>query len=272
MTETLTHFNLDDALSGLLDKYDVEVPGPWQIVDGDQPHDDADKMLTLMSGNLLLEPDPPSLTVPLLSWQHQRRFVELKRLIDEETVSPLLMCRFSCLTDGRQMPLQAILYREFDLVEWLSGSPIVGIYSSMAEGRTANVIVQLSDGVIGSVEASATLPPGVAIQDRHEMIARRGVASDRVVDTQVGQSSVHAWTASGHQQHTDVDAELFGLDAEQVAVVRSSYEVLRRPDRIQTLQKKHRRLRQLVDLAYESDRLQERLAVDLPTFSNGSIS
>ena len=124
------------------------------------------------------------------------------------------------------------------------------------------MIVRLAGGVVGSVEAGATLPDGAAIQDRHEMIARRGVASDRMVDTQVGQSSVYAWTADGHRQHTDVDAELFGLDVEQVALVRSAFDVLRRPDRILALKEQHRCLRQLVELAYESDRRGERLTVE----------
>jgi hypothetical protein len=266
MTETTARPDLNDALAGLLDKYAVELPGPWQITDGGEPPGDAGDLLSLAPGQLLTEPDPPELTVPLLSWRHQRRFVELKRLLDEKTITPLLMCRFACLTDGREMPLQAILYRELDLVEWLSGTPIVGIYASMAEGRAANVIVRLAGGVVGSVEAGTTLPDGAGIQDRHEMIARRGVASDRVVDTQVAQSSVYAWTDAGTEQHTDVDAELFGLDAEQAALVRSAYEVLRRPELILTRHREHRRLRQLVELAYESDRRRERLAVegDLP--------
>jgi hypothetical protein len=252
---------MNEALAGLLDKYAVDSPGPWQITDAREPPGAASDVLTLSPGELLIEPELPERTVPLLAWRHQRRFVELKRLIDDETVSPLLMCRFACLTDGRT-PLQAILYREFDLIQWLSGAPIVGIYASTADGRAANVIVRLAGGVVGSVEAGATLPGGTAMQDRHEMIARRGVASDRVVDTQVGQSSVYAWTSDGQQQHTDVDAELFGLEAEQIALVRSAFEVLRRPDRVAAYRERHRNLRQLVELAYESDRRRERLTVE----------
>jgi len=262
MTQTTTHVDTNDALAGLLDKYAVELPGPWQITDGREPPGDAGDVLTLVPGELLTGPELPELTVPLLAWRHQRRFVELKHLIDEETVAPLLMCRFACLTDPQQMPLQAILYREFDLVEWLSGKPIASVYASMAEDRAANVIVRLASGVVGSVEAGATLPDGTAMQDRHEMIARRGVASDRVVDTQVGQSSVYAWTADGHQRHTDVDAELFGLEMEQAALVRSAFDVLRRPDRVLKLQRRHRYLRQLVELAFESDRRRERLTAE----------
>lgn len=283
MDETTTRLDLNDALGGLLEKYAVEAPGPWRIVDG-RESPDGDDLLTLLPGASLPEPDPPELTVPLLPWRDQRRFVELKRLVDEKTVAPLLMCRFACLTDAAQTPLEAILYREFDLIEWLSGTPIVSICASMAgkgdksnycEARSgsvreiglipffaANVIVRLAGGVIGSVEAGATLPAGTAMQDRHELIARRGVASDRVVDTQVPQSSVHAWTAAGHEQHTDVDAELFGLDAEQAALVRSAYDVLHETTRVAELRRNHARLRQLVELAYESDRRHERLAVD----------
>ena len=259
MAETTTRLDLNDALASLLDKYTVEPSGPWRIVDGNRPPGDDDGVLTLMSGCFLGEPDLPESAVPLLPWRHERRFVELKRLVDEKTISPLLMCRFACLTDGREMPLGAILYREFDLIEWLSGTPIVGLYASMADGRAANVVVRLADGVISSVEAGTTLPADAAMQDRHELIARRGVASDRVVDTQVAQSSIHAWTTEGHQQHTDVDAELFGLSAEQVSLVRSAYEVLCEPTRIAQLRQNHRRLRHLVELAYESDRRRERL-------------
>jgi len=262
MAETTTRPDLNDALAGLLDKYAVELPGPWRISDGREPPGDAGDLLRLTPGQLLTEPDPPELTVPLLAWRHQRRFVELKGLVEEETITPLLMCRFACLTDGPEMPLPAILYREFDLLEWLSGTPIVGVYASMAEGGAANVIVRLAGGVVGSVEAGTTLPHGAPVQDRHEMIARRGVASDRVVDTQVAQSSVYAWTDAGTEQHTDVDAELFGLDAEQAALVRAAFEVLRRPELTPTLRRQHRRLRQLVELAYESDRRGQRLAVE----------
>ncbi len=262
MTETTTRFNLNDALTGLLDKYSVEATGSWRIVDGGESLPDANDVLTLASGDSLTETERSEQTVPLRPWRHQRRFVELKRLIDEKTVSPLLMCRFACLTDGREMSLRAILYREFDLVQWLSGKPIVAVHASMAGNRAANAIVRLADGVIGSVEAGTTLPTGAAVQDRHELIARRGVASDRVVDTQVAQSSIYEWTDAGRARHTDVDAELFGLSAEQVSLVRSAYEVLCDPTHIAYLRQEHRRLRRLVELAYESNRSQQRLAVE----------
>ena len=260
---TRSHWN--DALAGLLEKYGVQPCSPWRIAEGGEPPDDAGDVLTLASGSSMTEPDPREMTVPLLPWRHERRFIELRRLVDDETVTPLLMCRFTRLTDGREAPLEAILYREFDLIEWLSGTPIVGLYASMAaidEGRAANVIARLTGGAIASVEAGTTLPVGATVRDRHELIARRGVASDRVVDTQVVQSSVYAWTDAGHEQHTDVDAELFGLDAAAAALVRAAYDALRRPESNVALRRQHRRLRRLVELAHESARRGERLAAE----------
>ena len=262
MPQAATPPKLNDALASLLDKYAVQPSGPWRLADGLPPPGGSGDALVLASGCFLGESDLPESTVPLLPWRHERRFIELKCLLDEETISPLLMCRFACLTGGREMSLEAILYREFDLLEWLSGTPIVGLYASMADGRAANVIVRLAGGAIGSVEAGTTLPAGAAMQDRHELIARRGVACDRVVDTQVAQSSVYTWTADGNEQHTDVDAELFGLDAERVSLVRSAYAVLCDSSQIAHLRQQHCRLRRLVELAFESDRQRERLTVE----------
>jgi len=189
--------------------------------------------------------------------------VELKRLVDTGTVEPVVMCRFSCLTTGTPMDLKAILYREFDLVEWLTDSPIVTLYASMAAERFANVLVRVASGVVCSVETGTTLPAGSrpAVVDRHELIARQGVASDRVVDTQVPQSSVYTFTPQGTELYTDTDAELFGLDNDDVNLVRAAYEVASQPARADALCTQHQRLAQLVALAYQSDRTRQCLAV-----------
>ena len=159
------------------------------------------------------------------------------------------------------MGLDAILYREFDLIEWMNDSPIISVYASVAAGRFANVLVRLQNGVIGSIEAGATLPTGSQpdVLDRHEIIAGRGLASDRAVDTQLPQDSVYVFTAKGVDKYTDTDAELFGLDDEEVSLVRSAYELAAGPDLADALRRQHRRLAALVQAAHESDRVRRRL-------------
>ncbi len=248
--------DLNAALEGLLRKYAVETTGTWRLGDG------ADRTATLLPGWSIPDVKSDESPVPLLPWRNERRFVELKGLVDSKTIEPILTCRFACMTDGRTMPLPAIVYREFDLVEWLTGSPIVNVYASVQDRRAANVIARLASGVVCSIEAAVTLPDGQIMKDRHELIARRGVASDRVVDTQVEQSSVYAYTSDGTAEYTDTDAELFGLDAGCVALVRAAYDCLSTPGRAEELRQRHRRLVGLVGLALESDRKRQRLAVE----------
>ena len=252
--------DLNTALAGLLQKYAAAPAAEWRIAYGPEA-DDGRPGLRLIPGWSCQQADPPREIVPLLPWRHEQRFLELRRLAAGKTITPVLMGRFACLTDGRELPLQAILYREFDLAEWIMGSAIVSLLASFHKDAAANVILRLEDGAICSVEAGAMLPPGAAVQDRHELIARRGVASDRTVDTQIAQSSVYTWTTAGPQQYTDVDFELFGLDAGQASLVRAAYESLCQPqvqpDRRQT----HGRLRRLVELAYESGRRWRRMTV-----------
>lgn len=241
-------------------KYAVEVPKQWRL---DKAAQVVDGCETLAPGWSLVDGDSSTYAISLLPWRSERRFVELKRLVDARTVESVVMCRCSCLSTGTPLGLKAILYREFDLVEWLTDSPIVTLYASMNAERFANVLVRVESGVVCSVEAGVTLPaetrPGMI--DRHEMIARRGVASDRVVDTQVPQSSVYTFTGQGVEQYTDTDAELFGLEADDVALVRAAYELATQPDRVDALRRQHRRLAMLVQLAYESDRTRQCLAV-----------
>jgi hypothetical protein len=253
---------MDAAFRRLTAKYAVDAPAQWTFCRASmQP---CDASVRLSPGWSF--PDAAAGAdhfIPLLPWRVERRFVELKRLIETRTVDSVVMCRFSCVTAGDPMGLTAILYRELDLAEWLADSPIEAIHASVSAGRFANLVVRLASGILCSVEAGATLPPGSrpAILDRHEMIAQRGVASDRVVDTQVPQESVYTFTDRGTSFYTDTDAELYGMDSDDIHCVRAAYQLAARPEQIDVWKRQHERLAQLVHLALESDRLRQCLAV-----------
>ncbi len=256
-----TQQSLDAMFRQLAAKYAVEVPESWRLEDVAPAASEGSLMLA--AGWMRVDTETPEGFLPLLPWRSERRFVELKRLVDTRTLESVVMCRFSCLSTGTPMGLKAILYREFDLIEWLTGSPIVSVCASMSAGRFANVLVRLENGVVGSVEVGTTLPAEAkpALLDRHELIARRGVASDRVVDTQVPQSSVYTFTERGLEQYTDTDAELYGLEGDEVNLVRAAYELATRPELAEGLRSQHLRLVGLVQLAFESERTRQRLAV-----------
>ncbi len=246
------------ALTGLLEKYAVPAPPGWTL---HAAPDEAHGPLAMVPGWTAREHRLDAGCVPLLPWREERRFVELKRVVDDRVVTPVCMARFACQTDGSLLDLGAVLYREFDVAEWLLRSKVAAVTASIT-GPVANVIVRLANGVLCGVEAGASLPPGTAMMDRHELIAQRGVACDRVVDSQVPQDSIYAFTDHGTSRYTDTDAELFGLQPEEVTLVRAAYETLLHPERAEALRQQHGRLAALVRLAFESDRRHQRLAVE----------
>ncbi len=258
--------NPNAMLARLARKYSFTATGPWRLISGEEGTagvDEAnnDGCLKLVPWWLCSSAESDQTTVPLFPWRSERRFQELRAIVAGRTIDPVLMCRFACMTDGRPLDLRAILFREFDLLEWLAGRTMVSVYAAV-NGATANAVVRLAGGVLGSVEVAATLPPGAPLADRHELIARRGVASDRAVDTQVAQSSVYVTTAAGVDQYTDTDDELFGLDAQQVSLVRAGWDALRHPEQHAEWRRRHARLARLVELAIESDRYGQCLAVE----------
>jgi len=249
---------LTARVQALLEKYGKAAPGAWHVARAISD-DAAARGMTLAPGYSLLSDELPENFAPLLPWRAERRFVELKRIVDDRTIDPVLMCRFSCMTDGRTLGLPAALYRELDLAEWLLDATVMSVAASVTDDRWANVIVRLSNAAVCSLELATSLPAGTPAVDRHELIARRGVACDRLVDSQVPQSSVYLLTASGTRQFTDTDAELFGLPPDDVPLVRAAYEALAQAGRREAWRQQHRRLVRLVELVLQSARSRRRL-------------
>ena len=80
----------------------------------------------------------------------------------------------------------------------------------------------MDDGVVCSLEIANTLPAGAEHIDKHEIITARGLVCDRVVDTQIPQQSIYLY-AGTNEAYTDVDFELYGLSAAEVAAVRCAF-------------------------------------------------
>lgn len=243
---------LETALTGLLEKYGVEVPRRWTLSRGPRRDALAGGITTLVAAWEVPAGPCDAGVVPLLLWRFQRRYMELKQLVESRTIASVVMVRSACLADSSRFSVEALLYRELDLLEWLTDQEIKRIYATGGR-RTMNVIARLADSSIASIEVAATLPPDAQMEDRHELIARRGIASDRAVDTQVRQDSIYLWHEGGRTAVTDVDHELFGLDDEEVALVRAAIDALRTPEANDRLRRRHEHLTALVSAASRSE-------------------
>lgn len=166
-------------------------------------------------------------STPLLPWRVERRFAELKKIIDSATLEDVSTFRFASFQAGKN--LRMMLAGELDLLAFLSASQVTTIFATGDGQRVCNVIARLANGMSACLECGTVLPGSNAPMDRHEVIARRGVASDRVVDTQIPQSSIYLFAEEGVSTFTDVDNELFGLPDEAIWLVRAAAALLAKP-------------------------------------------
>ena len=180
-------------------------------------------------------------STPLLPGRMERKIVELKKMTENGTLEGVSTLRFASFAP-KGADMEAMLAKELDLAAYLGAADVVRVMA-VASGSAVNVLAKLANDVNVSVEVGAGLPregrapsrprtgqgpslPGSRAYDRHEIIAKRGVACDQAVDTHTKHESIRCWGAGGMEEFTDVDTELFGLDYDEVWNVRAAFALL----------------------------------------------
>lgn len=163
---------------------------------------------------------------PLLPGRMERKIVELKKMTENGTLEGVSTLRFAAFAP-KGTDWEAMLAKELDLAAYLGAADVVRVMA-VANGAAINVLAKLANDVNVSVEIGANLPKGELGYDRHEIIARRGVACDQTVDTHTPHASIRCWDAKGFVEYTDVDTELFGLSYEEVWNVRAAFALLQK--------------------------------------------
>ena len=165
-------------------------------------------------------------TTPLLPGRMERKIVELKKMTENGTLEGVSTLRFASFAP-KGTDIEMMLAKELDLAAYLGGSDILRVMA-VRNGVAINVLAKLANDVNVSVEIGAGLPKGELGYDRHEIIAKRGVACDQTVDTHTPHASIRCWDAKGATEYTDVDTELFGMTYEEVWNVRAAFALLQR--------------------------------------------
>ncbi len=165
--------------------------------------------------------------IPLIPGRMERKIVELKKMTENGTLEGVSTLRFASFAPKGTDP-EAMLAKELDLAAYLGASDVVRVMA-VANGKAAiNVLAKLANDVNVSVEIGTALPKGELGYDRHEIIAKRGVACDQTADTHTPHAPIRCWDAKGAVEFTDVDTELFGLSYEEVWNVRAAFALLQK--------------------------------------------
>ena len=163
---------------------------------------------------------------PLLPGRMERKIIELKKMTENGTLEGVSTLRFASFAP-RGTDMKAMLAKELDLAALLGAADVTRVMA-VASGNAINVLAKLANDVNVSVEIGAGLPKGEMPYDRHEIIARRGVACDQTVDTHTPHVSIRCWDGNGANDYTDVDTELFGMTYEEIWNVRAAFALLQK--------------------------------------------
>ena len=244
----------EKALSGLLEKYNIKPPQSFRLYKDNNPD-----VINLLPGYAFVDPKLEKNQIPLLAWRFRRKFVELKKIVEDSVIENVCLFRFCCMGSKDKWLLSSILYREMDLLEFIGNGKIISVQAVVSEDQVSNVILRLDNDALCSIEAGIQMPPDTPLIDRHEMIAQRGVACDLVVDTNVPQSSIYCYTNEGEFRYTDTDMELYGFDDLQIDHIRSAFQVLKNPHLTKKWQQQHNHLVNLVRMVFESNSKREKI-------------
>ena len=218
---------LQEKLNFLLEKYSVDVKAELK-----------DAKTVVIDGQEL----------PLLSHRNERRFLEQKNIVTGGTLQGVSVMRVARIIE-KGSDIYEALGRELDICQYVLQRNLASVMV-MQNDNVLNAISTCEDGVVCTIEISATLAKGEVAKDKHEIIAQRGTCCDVVVDAQLKQDSIYVFGAE-NQKFTDVDFELYGLSMDEVAIVRAAFGIAQKKN-YEEVKAIDARMQKLVALAKQS--------------------
>lgn len=225
---------LQNKLDFLLEKYAIEKKAVLK-----------DRKTVIINGEEL----------PLFAHRYERRIIELEKLTNDGTLFGISVMRTARIVE-RGSDVFDELYRELDICQYVLRRKIKTI-TVMQNESVLNTIAVTDDGIVCTIEVSATLTKGEPPKDKHEIISQRGIACDIVVDAQLKQDSIYVF-GNENKKYTDVDFEIFGLLIDDTAVVRAAFALAQSED-YSDIKNDAENLEQLIRLAQKSAKTNERM-------------
>lgn len=225
---------LQNKLDFLLEKYAIEKKAVLK-----------DRKTVIINGEEL----------PLFAHRYERRIIELEKLANDGTLFGISVMRTARIVE-RGSDVFDELYRELDICQYVLRRKIKTI-TVMQNESVLNTIAVTDDGIVCTIEVSATLTKGEPPKDKHEIISQRGIACDIVVDAQLKQDSIYVF-GNENKKYTDVDFEIFGLLIDDTAVVRAAFALAQSED-YSDIKNDAENLEQLIRLAQKSAKTNERM-------------
>lgn len=187
--------------------------------------------------------------IPVLPWEYERRFVELRNLVVLGRVGNMCTYRIGH-TAKKGADLMELLKREVGIMEFTINSRAKEIFA-IASSSAMNCIVESENGCVCTIELGATLEEGERDIDKHEIITDSGVACDRVVDTQMPQESIYVM-GKNKKVFMDTDAELYGYSEIEINTIRTAFALAKSEELSMAAKEKNSHLDKVIEAAKAS--------------------
>ena len=185
-------------------------------------------------------------SVSILPWESERRFIELRNLVLTGRLGNMCTYRIGH-TAKKGTDLFELLAREIGVLEFTVNSKVKEIFA-IAGKYAMNCIAETENGCVCTIELASTLNDGQNDIDKHEIITDNGVACDRVVDTQMPQSSIYLFGKT-QEEFTDTDAELYGYTETQINTIRNAFALAKNEALRNENKEKMKHIKAVVDAA-----------------------
>ncbi len=186
---------------------------------------------------------------PLLPFESERRFIELRNLVLAGRVGNMCTYRIGHTTKSGS-DLFELLAKEIGILEFTVNSKAKEIFT-IKSNSAMNSIIETENGCVCTIELGATLKDGEKDVDKHEIITDNGVACDMVVDTQTMKESIYVM-GKNNQVYTDTDTELYGYSTEQVCIIRNAFALAKDSQLLQVNTDKCAHIQKVVECAKKS--------------------
>ena len=152
--------------------------------------------------------------IPLHFWRYEPRIEAMYDYGRHEPEKNNCLNTYSFV--GSDIPLDALIYQELGIAEYVISSPIVKV-TAFINGAACNLLAKTASGAMVGLELGATMAPGTIPQFNHRLITTHGMATDRTVNTLVEQSGVYLFKNDDRRPYEFNDGEyyLFGLTPEE---------------------------------------------------------
>ena len=164
----------------------------------------------------------------LMPWRYDRNMNSLHYLSVEAKSLDKLCSYKATVVESKDADINEILYREFDLCQWLTDDKIVSIYALSNTDKALSLILKTSKDILCSINLATTLSDETTPIIKHEITGKEGMISDRCINEHIPSKDIYVFENTKKDPTTYIDIDLYvtGLSPEETYITENIVKLI----------------------------------------------